>query len=87
MHDFADARVHVAAPQEGSAVAGVTAVCSQARVQSLRGAPQVIVDLIQDIEYDPASREASNIQRGDEPSLAREQVANVELGQMVCDSA
>ncbi|KAA6416787.1 MAG: hypothetical protein FRX49_13237 [Trebouxia sp. A1-2] len=59
----------------------------QARVQSLRGAPQVIVDLIQDIEYDPASREASNIQRGDEPSLAREQVANVELGQMVCDSA
>ncbi len=36
VHDFADAHVHVAAPQEESAAAGVTAVCGQARVQSLR---------------------------------------------------
>ena len=56
-------------------------------MQSLRRAPQVIVDLIQDIEYDPASCEASNIQGGDEASLAREQVADVELGQMVCDAS
>jgi len=34
-HDFADAHVHVAAPQEDSA-ASVTAVCGRACVQSLR---------------------------------------------------
>lgn len=55
--------------------------------RDLRGCAKLVIDLIQDVEDDSTAGEARDIQRGYEPSLAGEQVADVELCQMVCDAS
>lgn len=55
--------------------------------RDLRGCAKLVIDLIQDIEDDSTTGEARYIQGGYEPSLAREQVADMELCQMVCDAS
>ena len=46
-----------------------------------------LIDLIQDIENDSTASEARHVQGGYEASLARKQIADVELCQMVCDAS
>lgn len=55
-------------------------------LQNSRGLAQPLIYLIQNVEYDSTAGEASHIQGGNETSLAREQVADVELCQVVCDA-
>lgn len=52
-----------------------------------RGLAERLVDLVQDVEDNAAAGEARHIQGGYEAPLAREQVADVELCQVVCDAS
>lgn len=52
-----------------------------------RGLAERLIDLVQNVEDDPTAGEARHIKGGYEASLARKQVADVELCQMVCDAA